>query len=333
LLLSPGEMGFVTILYTVLGVVFSIAAVKVYFKFKAGLCRSKRRVDGQVAIITGANSGIGFETAKELVRRGAKVILGCRDVAKAEEAAEEIRRVTGSNKVIPKKLDVSSLSSIRNFCDEVLKEETRLDILINNAGVAGMRKSMTEDGLEIHFATNHFGPFLLTNILLGLMKKTGKARIISVSSLAHNWTKTLDIENLNSEKKWEPKVLYARAKLCNILFTTELARRLKEAGLHGIAANAVNPGGVRTAIFRHARKTFKYMIMISQFFFKTPTEGAQPIIHQSVSEEVEGESGFYYTDCKKDTPSKLAQDPELARKLWEASKKFVKIQPNEYHLE
>lgn len=100
------------------------------------------------------------------------------------------------------------------------------------------------------------------------MKKSGKGRIISVSSLAHNWAKTLDLENLNSEKKWEPKFIYARAKLCNILFMKELARRLKEAGIEGITANAVNPGGVRTAIFRHARKSFKYMIMISQFFFK-----------------------------------------------------------------
>jgi len=100
------------------------------------------------------------------------------------------------------------------------------------------------------------------------MKKTGKGRIVTVSSLAHKWTKELDLENLNSEKKWEPKLLYARAKLCNILLTKELARRLKECGLSGITANAVNPGGVQTAIFRHARKAFKYMIMISQFFFK-----------------------------------------------------------------
>ena len=100
------------------------------------------------------------------------------------------------------------------------------------------------------------------------MKSTGKARIISVSSLAHNWAKTLDLDNLNSEKKWEPKVIYARTKLCNILFMKELARRLKEAKIDGVTANAVNPGGVRTAIFRHARKAFKYMIMVSQFFFK-----------------------------------------------------------------
>jgi retinol dehydrogenase-12 len=170
-----------------------------------------------------------------------------------------------------------------------------MDIIVNNAGVAGLRKAVDEDGMELHFTTNHFGPFLMTNMLMGkgllhclsflqtvlvekalcnallfagLMKKTGQGRIIAVSSLAHKWTKNLDLDNLNSEKKWEPKLLYARTKLANLLFMKELARRLKEAGLEGITANAVNPGGVKTAIFRHARKFFKYMIMASQFFFK-----------------------------------------------------------------
>jgi len=308
-----------------------VLSVKVYFKLTSGVCKSKRRVDGQVAIITGANSGIGFETAKELARRGAKVILACRDLQKAEEACEEIRNETSSRKVVAKLLDVSSLSSVRAFCKEIQKEETRLDILVNNAGVAGLRKSMTDDGLESQFATNHFGPFLLTNILIGLMKKAGNGRIITVSSVAHTWTKTLDLENLNSEKKWEPKFIYSRAKLCNILFTKELARRLKEAGLN-ITANAVNPGGVKTAIFRHARKAFKYMIMVSQFFFKTPAEGAQPSIHLAVSEDVEGVSGFYWTDCKKVETSPLGKDDNLAKGLWEVSSKLVKLQDDEYHL-
>jgi len=207
-----------------------------------------------------------------------------------------------------------------------------LDIIVNNAGVAGLRKTITDDKLELQFATNHFGPFLVTNILLGLMKKDGKGRIVTVSSLAHNWTDKLDLENLNSEKKWEPKVLYAKAKLCNILFAKELARRLKEAGLSGITSNAVNPGGVKTAIFRHARKAFKYMIMVSQFFFKTAQEGAQPTIHLCVSEDVEGASGNYYTDCKLDKTSKLGGDMELARGLWDKSAELVRLTPAEKHL-
>jgi len=320
------------ILYTFSAVITGIVGTKLYFKWTTGVCKSKKRVDGQVAIITGANSGLGFESAKELVRRGAKVILACRDLTKAEKAADQIRKQIGSNKVIPKVLDVSSLVSVRKFCDEILNEETRLDILVNNAGIAGLRKTITEEGLEVQFATNHFGPFLLTNILLGLMKKTGKARIVSVSSVAHTWTKDLDLENLNSEKKWDPKLIYAKAKLCNILFMKELTRRLEEANIHGITANAVNPGGVRTAIFRHARKTFKYIIMISQFFFKTPAEGAQTIVHSCVSEDVDEQSGFYFTDCKKVSPSKLAENSDLAKNLWEATSKIVKLEPQEYHL-
>jgi len=214
-----------------------------------------------------------------------------------------------------------------------LSEETRLDIIVNNAGVAGLRKTVDADGMELHFTTNHFGPFLMTNILLGLMKKSGgQGRIVAVSSLAHKWTKDLDLDNLNSEKKWDPKLLYARTKLANILFMKEVARRLKEAGLDGIEANAVNPGGVQTSIFRHARKAFKYVIMVSQFFFKTPFEGAQPCIHACVDEEVDGKSGLYWTDCKIDKPSRLAQDADLARRLWERSAEIVKLTPNEYHL-
>jgi len=309
-----------------------VLLVKLYFKMMAGVCKSQRRLDGKVAIVTGSNSGIGYETAKELARRGAKVILACRTVESAERCAARIRSTTGNKQIVVKKLDLSSLKSVREFCKDVLKEETRLDIIVNNAGVAGLRKSVDEDGMELHFTTNHFGPFLMTNILLGLMKKGKEGRIVSVSSLAHKWTKDLPLDNLNSEKKWEPKVLYARTKLANVLFTKELSRRLKEAGLDGIVANAVNPGGVQTSIFRHARKAFKYMIMVSQFFFKTPYEGAQTVVHACVSEDVDGKGGLYWTDCKVDKPSKLGQDADLAKRLWDRSAELVKLSREENHL-
>ncbi|CAG7634276.1 unnamed protein product [Allacma fusca] len=326
-------MGFLQfLLWTPAVIVFVAVAVKIYFKAITGICKSKKRVDGQVAIITGANSGIGYEAAKELARRGAKVILACRSIDKARKACDEINKSTNTSNAVPKELDVSDMSSVRKFAAEVLKEETRLDILVNNAGVAGLRKNILDNGLEYQFATNHFGPFLLTNLLMGLMIKTGKARIIAVSSVAHTWTKTLDLDNLNAEKFWEPKLLYARTKLCNILFTKELARRLKAAGHSGIVANAINPGGVKTAIFRHARKAFKYMVMVSQIYFKTPWEGAQPTIDIAVSEEVEGITGEYWENCKRSEPSELAQNEQLAKDLWEKSASLVQLKPEEYHL-
>ncbi|CAL8073870.1 unnamed protein product [Orchesella dallaii] len=318
--------------YIGVGLVSIVGAVKLYFKMTAGKCKSTRRIDGQVAVITGSNQGIGYETAKDLARRGAKVILACRNLESAQKAADRIKKETNNQEVIAKKLDVSSLASVRQFCADLMKEESRLDILVNNAGVAGMRRTITDESLELHFATNHFGPFLLTNILLGLMKKNGSGRIVTVSSVAHTWTKELDLENLNSEKQWEPKLLYARTKLANILFTRELARRLKAAGLSGITANAVNPGGVKTAIFRHARKTFKYMIMVSQFFFKTPEEGAQPTIQLCVADSVEGLTGLYWTDCKQSRSSTLGDDMDVAKALWEKSVEVVKLSDSENNL-
>jgi retinol dehydrogenase-12 len=317
------------IVVTIFGIV---AIIKLYMKFMTGMCKSQKRIDGQVVIITGANSGIGFEAAKELARRGAKVILACRSLDKAQKACEIVALETGTKNAVPKVLDISSLKSVRTFCAEILKEETRLDVLVNNAGVAGLRKTITEDGLELQIATNHFGPFLLTNILMGLMKKTGKGRVIMISSVAHTWTKTLDLDNLNAEKFWEPKLLYARTKLCNILFAKELARRLKETGIKGITANAANPGGVKTAIFRHSRKWFKYIIMVTQFFFKTPWEGAQPTIHLAVDEDIDGVTGEYWENCKLSKPSALAQDAQLAKDLWTRSEGIVKLTSEENHL-
>jgi len=321
-----------TLAYIPVGLIALAALVKLYFKLITGVCKSKRRIDGQVAIITGANSGIGYEAAKDLAKRGAKVIVACRSLEKAQEACEQIKRETGAEQVIPMVLDVSSMKSVREFCKEFKARESRLDILVNNAGVAGLRKNITEDGLESQIATNHFGPFLLTNILLETMIKTKKARIITVSSVAHTWTKTLDLENLNVEKYWEPKLLYARTKLCNILFTKELTRRLAAAGQDGIVANAVNPGGVKTAIFRHSRGWFKYIIMVSQLTFKTPWEGAQPTIDLAVNEKLEGISGKYWENCKMSNPSPLAQDEKLAKDLWEKSATCVKLAANENFL-
>lgn len=155
------------------------------FYFAGGVCHSKARLDGKTVIITGANTGIGKETALDLAKRGARVILACRDLNKSLQAADEIRKKTGNGNVFVKLLDLASLESVRQFAKEINAQEDRIDILINNAGIMACPKWKTKDGFETQFGVNHLGHFLLTNLLLDKIKQTGKARIVNVSSLAH----------------------------------------------------------------------------------------------------------------------------------------------------
>jgi len=329
-------MNWLQLVFTVLSAVLVTAvAVKVYLRNAIVLVKKgKKRLDGKVAIVTGSNTGIGLETAKFLVRRGVRVILACRDITRAEKAAEEIRGLTKNADVAVRQLDLGSLDSVRAFCDTILREEKRLDILVNNAGASFMTKVVTSDGLEKHMAVNHFGPFLLTNILLALMKTTDKARIINVASTLHKWPGKFDLENLNSEKVWEPATIYAKTKLCNVLFSQELNKRLINAGVTGITTNSLHPGAVRTRLFRDVKKNafYNFLITMCEIFFKSPWEGAQTSIHLAISEEVEGMSGLYWNNCQIAKPSKLGGNPDLAKALWDISAKIVKLRPNENHL-
>ena len=203
---------------------------------------------------------------------------------------------------------------------------------MNNAGAATRTKVITEDGLETNFAANHFGPFLLTNLLLDLLQKTSKARIVNVSSEAHKSAKDLDFDNLNSEKLFDNALrLYSRTKLANILFTRELDRKLKAAGIRNVTVNALHPGVVKTEFLRSGEDLW-YIWLWSrfvQYFLKNAEEGAQTTVHVAVAAELDGVSGGYYSDCAPRKPSALAQDDELARKLWDASARLVKLQPEE----
>ena len=292
---------------------------------------------GKTVLITGANSGLGRATAAELLRLGARVIMGCRDRERAEEAEGQLRREVwptggpdsgptsgGAGELVVKELDLSSLSSVRSFCLEMLQEEPRLDVLINNAGVFQCPYMKTEDGFEMQFGVNHLGHFLLTNLLLGLLKSSAPSRIVVVSSKLYKYG-DINFEDLNSEQSYNKSFCYSRSKLANILFTRELARRLEGTS---VTVNVLHPGIVRTNLGRHihipllVRPLFN---LVSWAFFKTPEEGAQTAVYLASPPEVEGVSGKYFGDCKEEELLPKAMDESVARKLWDISEVMVGI--------
>ena len=213
-----------------------------------GVCRSKARLDGKTVIITGANTGIGLETAVDLAKRNARVILACRSVERGEKAAVEVRKRSSNDNIVFRQLDLASLESVRKFAGKILEEEPRIDILINNAGVMALpERKLTNDGFEMQFGTNHLGHFLLTNLLLDRIKEAPSARIVNVSSRAY-LRGDLDFDNLNCERSYSPWVAYGTSKLANILFTRSLAKRLERTS---VTANALHPGMIMTELARH----------------------------------------------------------------------------------
>ena len=226
--------------------------------FAGGVCRSKARLDGKTVIITGANTGIGLETAVDLAKRNAaRVILACRSVERGEKAAVEVRKRSSNDNVVFRQLDLASLESVRKFAGKILEEEPQIDILINNAGVVFPQRKLTKDGFEMHFGVNHLGHFLLTNLLLDRIKEAPSARIVNVSSSAHRQG-NMDFDNLNSEKSYVSWVAYGTSKLANILFTRSLAKRLEGTN---VTANSLHPGVIKTELARHLSLPIVSMII------------------------------------------------------------------------
>ncbi|XP_045190448.2 retinol dehydrogenase 12-like isoform X5 [Mercenaria mercenaria] len=306
----------------------ALAILKVYLDSIKGKCTSSTDLSGKVAIVTGANTGIGYFTALDFARRNARVILACRDLVKGQEAVEKIRGQTGNTDNVVIKLDLSLMKSVREFAEQINKQEARLDILVNNAGMAGLPLTKTDEGFEVMYATNHFGHFLLTNLLLGLLKKSQPSRIVNVSSMAHRWSKGIDFDNLKAEKSYSITDTYFSSKLANILFTRELARKLEGTG---ICSYVVHPGIVKTEVFRNFSAWKKCIKECLKLFLKTAEEGAQTSIYCSVSEDLEGVSGKYYVDCQEaeDQSSDLSKDMGLAKKLWEISEKYTGLAEQE----
>ncbi|XP_046820174.1 retinol dehydrogenase 13-like [Vespa crabro] len=286
----------------------------------------KENLEGKVIIVTGANSGIGKETARAFAARNAKVILACRNKDRCEQARKEIVIETKNKLVYCRKCDLASQESIRTFVTRFKNENSQLDILVNNGGVMRCPKSYTKEGIEMQLGVNHMGHFLLTNLLLDVLKQSAPSRIINVSSNAHLKGK-LQVKDLNSMENYDPYEAYAQSKLANILFTRELAKKLKGTQ---VTVNAVHPGIVDTEITRHMTlfKNLWFKYFIKPFiwpFIKSPKQGAQTILHVALDPNLDNITGSYFSNNEIVNISEEAKDDKLAKWLWLVSEKWTKL--------
>ncbi|KAL0967605.1 hypothetical protein UPYG_G00254390 [Umbra pygmaea] len=284
---------------------------------------------GKTVIVTGANSGIGKAVAGELLKLKARVIMACRDQQMAEEAAREIEKQAGPERgeVVIKQLDLASLQSVRCFCEEILQEEPKLDVLINNAGIYQCPYTKTEEGFEMQLGVNHLSHFLLTHLLMDLLKRSSPSRVVVVSSKLYKYG-SINFDDLNSERSYNKAFCYSQSKLANLLFTHELARRLEEEGVTGVTVNALTPGIVRTNLGRHVHIPLlvrPLMYLASLAFFKSPLEGAQTPLYLACSPDVEDVMGKCFSNCEEEELLPKATDDNVARRLWDVSETLVGI--------
>ena len=276
----------------------------------------------KTCLITGANDGIGFMTAKLLAQKGAHIIMACRNKGKAKIAQKTIIWETGNENVDVELVDLSSQQSIRSLAERINIKHQKLDVLINNAGAVFGTRQFNEEGIEMQFAINHLAYFLLTNLLLDLLKASAPARIVNVSSDSHLRGK-IDFDNLYGKRFYSPMKIYAQSKLANVLFTYELARRLDGTG---VTANCVHPGRVKTSIGeKHFSKLLANVWRIIKVLPATISleEGAATSVYLASSPEVAAVSGKYFVKCKPTSSAKLSHDPLLARKLWHISEEMT----------
>ncbi len=273
-----------------------------------------------MALVTGGTSGIGKATATALAALGADVVVVGRNRERGEQAAAEIRAQTGG-RVDLALSDLASQAEVRALAEGFRRRYDRLDVLVNNAGLVQSTRTESPDGIETTFAINHLAPFLLTNLLLDVLKESAPSRIVTVSSEAERWG-NLDFEDLQSRKKYRGFPVYGMTKLANIMFTYELAERLKGTG---VTATCMHPGAVNTRFGADSTGPMTILFRLSKPFMRTPEQGADTLIWLASSPEVEGLSGRYYSDRKPIEPKKIAQDPEARRRLWEESERLTAL--------
>jgi NAD(P)-dependent dehydrogenase (short-subunit alcohol dehydrogenase family) len=275
---------------------------------------------GKVALITGGSGGIGKATAIGLAALGARVAITGRDLGRAEAAAVEIRVATGNPEVDVFAADLSSQAEVRRLAAEVLDAYPRVDVLVNNVGGSWATRHVTADGLERTFALNHLAAFLLTNLLLDRLKASAPARIVNVSSGAQSLGK-IDFEDLQGERNYSERKAYPQSKLASVMFTYELARRVKGTG---VTATVLHPGVVSTRFgSEDPSLIFKVLVPFYRPFMKTPQQGAATSIELASSPTVEGVTGTYFANGRPQRSNKASYDEGAAARLWQVSAGLV----------
>jgi NAD(P)-dependent dehydrogenase (short-subunit alcohol dehydrogenase family) len=279
-------------------------------------------MQGKTVVVTGATSGIGEVAAVELARRGARIVFVARNPLRRDRTLARLSVANGKVKHAAYLADLSKLSEMKRVSGEIAAAEPRIDVLINNAGTLFGRRETTPDGLEMTFATNHMAYFVVTNLLLDRLKATPGARIVSTTSDAHKSGK-LDFDDLQSERSFAGFRAYGTSKLCNILFTRELARRLAGAN---VTANCLHPGFVATGFGDNNDGLMGFAFaVLKKVAAITPEDGAKTIIYLASSPDVAGLSGGYYYKGAPATPTAAAQNDTDAKRLWEISAKIAGV--------
>lgn len=293
-----------------------------FCQLNKGICKFSGHMVGKVVIVTGANTGIGFETAKDLAQRGALVIAACRNEEKGKNAVYQIIESSRNNNVRFIQLDLASFASIKKFVEEVMGMVSHVDVLINNAGVYATTNEKTEDGFLVGMQVNYLGPFLLTSLLLPILKSSAPSRIINVSSTVYRFG-TTNFFNFESMRKFRNFTVYSTAKLFIMFMTIELDRQLQGTG---VTVNCLHPGVVDTNMIDNIDiRFFKIILKILKSFYKNSWEGAQTTIYLSVSPDVKDISGHYFKDCRVANLTSKAQNLKEAKKVWDISEKLVKL--------